>query len=477
MLSMTNKLDPVKASEVGQRRHLQRGVEVVRRAAERQVPGESLAVLRIAYGAIGLLSAWRLVSNGWVDTLFVDPSVHLRYPGMSWVPILPGSAIHLQVAVMALSSLGVLVGYRFRVSMLVFWVAFTWLEFLDATVYLNHYWFMTLVGALMLLLPMSSVWSCDARRFGPRSVPLVAVWILRFQVGLVYVFAGLAKLHGDWLTHGLPLRLWLPASAELTLVGPLLQDHRTALIASWASAAFDCAFVGFLLWRRTRLAAWLIGVCFHVVTWFLFPIIGVFPWLMIAMSTVFFDPQWPSQLAKRASRRRAPTRSPGSDAGSTPLPSNSQRWRLAALAALWVIVQIALPLRHHVYPGDHRWTGEGFRYGWNVMLVEKAADLNFVITEPLTGHTWREDGRSTFTPQQWRAMSTDPELTRQAAHIIADRESAERPGPVQVRVDVNVSLNGRPAQPLIDPTVDLADEAFRLGPQPWILPGPTTRPP
>ena len=42
-------------------------------------------------------------------------------------------------------------------------------------------------------------------------MPLGAVWLVRAQVGIVYVFVGLAKLNADWLLHGDPLRMWLPA--------------------------------------------------------------------------------------------------------------------------------------------------------------------------------------------------------------------------------------------------------------------------
>jgi len=38
-----------------------------------------------------------------------------------------------------------------------------------------------------------------------------------------------------------------------------------------------------------------------------------------------------------------------------------------------------------------------------------------------------------------------------------------------VRVDAWVSLNGRPARRLIDPTVDLAAEPLDLWPDEWIL--------
>src|SRR4051812_10618433 len=75
------------------------------------------------------------------------------------------------------------------------------------------------------------------------TVPFGAVVLVCAQVGVVYVFAGLAKLHTDWLLHGLPLRMWLPAHADLAIIGPWLAEPRVAIALSWAGAAFDLLVV------------------------------------------------------------------------------------------------------------------------------------------------------------------------------------------------------------------------------------------
>jgi hypothetical protein len=446
----------------------------LRAAATAPVDGASLAVVRIAFGAIGLLSALRLVRRGWVGTLFADPTHHLRYPGLGWVPVPPGWAMYVLVGMIAATAAAILVGWHFRIAMATFLVAFTWLELVEATVYLNHYWFMTLAGVLFLCLPMSATVSLDARRRGSLSVPAGAVWLVRFQVGLVYCFAGLAKLHGDWLLHGLPLGLWLPARTHLPLLGDLLAARPTALVASWTGAAFDCTIVAFLLWRRTRLAAWCVVVAFHIVTWWLFPVIGVFPWLMIASSTVFFDPDWPRRVARRFGGAGVPT--------DPPAPLGDPWWErhrraVAVTIVAWALLQVALPLRHLAYPGDHRWSGEGLRFGWNVMLVEKAGIVTFRLTDPVSGHTWTDDASAMLTLSQRRVMTNDPELIRQTAHLLADQVVERGEVRPQVRVDAMVSLNGRPAAPMIDPDVDLAAEPWRLGHQHWILAAPSSPPP
>ena len=150
-----------------------------------------------------------------------------------------------------------------------------------------------------------------------------------------------------------------------------------------------------------------------------------------------------------------------------PLTGAGRRW-----PSLWVVVQLALPLRHLAYPGDHRWTGEGYRFAWNVLLVEKAGSVTFLVHEPSTGRTWVADPSRALHPHpaagdEQRARPHPP-----GRHRHRRPTSGRRGHDVEVRVDAWVSLNGRPAQRLIDPTVDLAAEPRDPWPDDWILPAP-----
>src|SRR5215218_69974 len=101
------------------------------------------------------------------------------------------------------------------------------------------------------------------------------VWLLRFQVGVVYVFAGLAKAKADWLLEGQPLGLWLAARTETPILGGLFAAPGTALAMSWAGFLFDTSIVLWLSWARTRLAAYGAVIVFHGLTGYLFNI-GMF---------------------------------------------------------------------------------------------------------------------------------------------------------------------------------------------------------
>ena len=258
----------------------------------RRVDGASLGVFRIVFGLVGLLSVVRLIDRGWATTRYAGPTHRFTYLGFGWVPKPSPAGMLVLLAVVGVAAALVAVGWHYRPAIATFFLGFTWIELIDVTTYLNHYVFVSLMAFLLCFLPADASLSISARRSGERTVAVGVLWLLRAQVGVVYVFAGIAKLHGDWLVHALPLRLWLPALDGLGPFDGLLEQRWTAHALALAGAVFDCTIVVLLLWRRTRLFAFVAVVVFHVVTWRLFPI-GVFPWLMVAGATLFFTPGWP----------------------------------------------------------------------------------------------------------------------------------------------------------------------------------------
>lgn len=141
------------------------------------------------------------MANGWVDQLYLAPPAHLTYPGFGWVQPLPAPWLHLVVAAVGAAGVAIALGWRYRLACWSFLGGFAYLEAIDATLYLNHYWFVSLCALLLAVVPAHHHWSLDARAGRVRRsslVPAGVIWALRAQVGLVYLFAGLAKLNADW---------------------------------------------------------------------------------------------------------------------------------------------------------------------------------------------------------------------------------------------------------------------------------------
>jgi hypothetical protein len=321
---------------------------------------------------------------------------------------------------------------------------------IDKTNYLNHYYLVSVLAFLMVPLPLGVAWSVDARRnpaWAADRVPAWTVWVLRAQLGLVYFYGGVAKLNADWLVRAEPLRIWLAARGDVPLIGALLEHGWVAWAFSWAGAAFDLSIVPFLSWRRTRLVAYAAVVGFHVLTSVLFPI-GIFPWLMIGLTPIFFDPSWPRRLLARLTGRGG---TPGTRVATPP----SEPVVMACLAA-HLVLQTLIPLRGLIASDDVAWTEQGFRFAWRVMAMEKAGMATFRLRDPASGETWGVDPRSELTPLQTNMMATQPDMIADYARHLADAARRAGHADVEVRADVFVSLNGRPNRRFIDPDADLA---------------------
>src|SRR5918997_832685 len=133
------------------------------------------------------------------------------------------------------------------------------------------------------------------------------------QMGIVYFYGGLAKLNGDWLA-GEPMRTFLRSNTDFPVIGSLFTDERMVYLFSYGGLLLDLLVVPFLLWRRTRLVAFAFAVAFHFTNSHLFNI-GIFPWLAIAATTLFFSPSWPRRFVAFLRGLRRNLRRQGGDSG------------------------------------------------------------------------------------------------------------------------------------------------------------------
>jgi uncharacterized membrane protein YphA (DoxX/SURF4 family) len=436
----------------------------VRRALEKPVDPAGLAAVRVLFGLTMAIATARFVAKGWVYELLVAPPYHFTYMGFDWVKPFSHGVMLAWFAVMGMAALALAFGLFTRFAAALFCLMFTYAELIDKATYLNHYYLASLLALLFVFVPSETVWSLDAwlrRRRGlatAASVPALSYWVLRAQMGVVYIYAGVAKLDADWLFRAEPLRTWLRSRVESPLLMGLAGEPWVAYAMSWGGALFDLGVVPLLLFKRTRPFALLLAVVFHLTIWLLFPV-GIFSFVMLGAISVFFDPSWPRRFVGRSLAL-----APYSPSGAFSAP---RRWALA-LSAAYVAVQVLVPLRFALYPGTANWTEQGFRFSWRVMLIEKSGKVEYdVVGSRPTVHVFP---RHELTPLQLRQMATQPDMIADYARHLRERFEAEGLSDVRVYADAWVSFNGRRSQRLVDPTVDLAAAERSFAPKPWILP-------
>ncbi|HMR67575.1 MAG TPA: HTTM domain-containing protein [Anaerolineae bacterium] len=469
-------------------------IETLLRRLQHPTDNLPLVVFRVAFGLLMFAGTVRFVANGWVEAFYVQPALHFSYYGFGWVKPLPGPWLYVVYAAVALLALGVAVGAFYRASITGFFLLFTYTELLDKTYYLNHYYFISVLSFLMIFLPLNRRAAVDGLIWPALRSEVAPAWTLaalRLQLGLVYFFAGLAKLNPDWLLQALPLKIWLAAKADFPLLGPLFEAGWFAYAMSWSGALYDLSIVFWLLYRPTRLPAYLAVIGFHLLTGLLFNI-GMFPYIMIACTLVFFSADelgWVNQgfhkvktigrqFSGHVERRTWNVASHDHTSRPTshvPRPTSlkklTQPTIFVVLTAFFAL-QILLPLRHWLYPDNVLWTEEGYRFAWKVMLAEKTGHVTFTITEPASGRSWDVFPAAYLTYQQEKQMSFQPDMILEFAHYLEQQFRQQGFADLEIRAEAYVSLNGRPSRLLLDPTVDLTRRANTLAHQDWILPSP-----
>ena len=429
-----------------------------------------LAVFRVLFGFMMFLGIVRFWANGWIEKLYIQPKFFFSYYGFEWVkPI--GNYTYIIFAICGIAALFVALGYKYRVAIIVFFLSFTYIELMDKTTYLNHYYFISCVAFLMIFLPANVYFSVDAYKNPRKAFQMVPKWTIdsiKLILGIVYFYAGLAKLNSDWLFNAMPLKIWLPSKYDLPFLGDLMQQPWVHYTFSWSGALYDLAIPFLLLYRRTRWFAFALVVTFHVMTRVLFPI-GMFPYIMIVSTLIFFDTGFHRKVIRFISKLLRIYYSKMFALSQTRKYRFKRNIALPILAVFFMI-QLLFPWRYLAYPNELFWTEEGYRFSWRVMLMEKAGYAQFKIKNTETGEQFLVDNTDFLTPFQEKQMSTQPDFILEYAHFLGEHFEAQGHENVAVYAESYVALNGRLSQPYVDPNVDLMQQRESFRRKNWILP-------
>ena len=425
-----------------------------------------LAVYRIGFGLLVMFSIIRFWYNGWIESLYLEPDFHFSFLGFSWVKPL-GIYTYFIFIICFISALFVMLGYKYRIAIITLFLSFTYIELMDKTTYLNHYYLVSSLSFLMIFLPCASYFALDSTN--NRKVPKWTIDSLKLMLLIVYLYAGLAKINSDWLINAQPLKIWLKTKYTIPIIGEtLLQNNYTYYLFSWGGMLYDIFIPFLLLYRRTRFFAFIMVIVFHVLTRILFPAIGMFPVIMIFSCIIFFDNSTHKKildLLKKIFNRENRLKEV-----FTPYIHKYNRKLIPLFVSVFFLWQVLIPLRSFLYPGELFWTEQGYRFSWRVMLIEKAGYTTFKIVDNATGNSELVDNSLYLTKFQEKQMSFQPDMIIEYAHYLGDTYKKKGFKDVSVYAESYVTLNGRPSQRFIDPEVDLYNEKINFKNKKWILP-------
>jgi len=354
-------------------------------------------------------------------------------------------------------ALCIAIGFLYRISTILFFLGFTYIFLLDKTNYLNHFYLVSLLSFIMIFMPANKAFSVDAKLFPKIKsdwVPNWTLWWLRIQLGIPYFFGGIAKINSDWLRCE-PMRMWLSDRTDFPIIGQWFTQEWMVYVFSYGGLLLDLLIVPFLIYKKTRIPAFLIITCFHVMNSQLFGI-GIFPWFMIAATTIFFPAE------KFRFWKRSENQSPSSFK-----ISSYAFWGLA----VYVLIQVTVPFRHHLFKGNVNWTEEGHRFSWHMKLRSKSSKFSVYVIDNDTKAKKQIRLKHYLSKRQRRKIKSKPDMILQFAHHLATKEAERGKKNVAIYVDSRCGLNGRPKSTFIDPQVDLSTIEYPFYKKAdWIVP-------
>jgi hypothetical protein len=433
----------------------------------------TLAVFRICFGIMMLYGLLRFWYKGWIETTYIDSKFHFKYYGFSWVKSL-GDYNYVLFVICIISTILITIGYKYRAAMIVFFLSFTYIELIEKTIYLNHYYFVSILSFLMVFLPANATFSLDNvhSKSNYTNIPKWTIDSLKLLLCIVYFYAGLAKLNSDWLFSALPLKIWLPSKYDIPVIGEtVLQYNWVHYAMSWGGMLYDLSIPFLLFFRKTRLIGFLLVVFFHLFTAVLFPI-GMFPYIMIVSALVFFDPSTHHKIIAKIKQLIPQIQS---KKHLNPMltidlfPYKKKKLTLI-LITVFFTVQLLLPFRYLLYPSELFWSEEGYRFSWRVMLVEKIGNTSFKIQNKKTGSFFYVNNSEFLSPLQEKQMSFQADMILEYAHYLEKYFQQQGHKDIAIFAESYVSLNGRPSQMFIDPKINLLDQKESFKPKTWIIP-------
>jgi hypothetical protein len=427
----------------------------------KHIDNNSLIVFRILFGALIFLESIGAIFTGWIKRTLVEPQFTFNFIGFDWLQPLPGNWMYVYYSLMGLFGLFVMVGYKYRISMLSFTLMWSATYLMQKSSYNNHYYFLMILSGIMTILPAHKYASIDAKQnpsIKSISMPNWCRWIFIIQLFILYTYASIAKMYPDWLDLTVP-ELLMKSKKHYFLVGDVLQQKFMHYLIAYGGILFDGLIIPLLLWKRTRKVAFFLSIFFHLFNSFIFQV-GIFPYLSLAFAVFFFEPR----IIKKLFLKRKPLFSEE----KIEIPSYSTVFKTVFI--LYFSIQIALPLRHHFIKDDVLWTEEGHRLSWRMMLRSKSANTSFRIVDKASKAVIPIKLDAYLTKKQIRSVSSKPDVMWQFAQRLKSIY-AEKGMDIEVHVRAYISVNGKPSKQLIDPEVDLANVKWsHFKHHDWILP-------
>lgn len=411
----------------------------------KNIDNAPLIVFRIFFGFLIAVESFGSIATGWVRSVYVEPELHFQHIGFEWLKPLDGNGMYYYYALMGIFGLLVMLGYKYRWSLLAFTLMWTGVYLMQKEAYNNHYYLLILVCLIMLFLPAHRYFSIDAKQnpeIKSLSMPVWCSWVMVAQMAIVYFFATVAKFYPDWLDGTFTKNLFINRT-HFPIVGELFSKQWFHIFIAYMGILFDGLVIPMLLWKRTRNIALIASLIFHLFNSIVLQI-GIFPYFALSFAVFFYEPE----TIRKIFFKKKPLYIPEGI-------SYEKKNYLIYFFVPFFFIQLILPIRHYFIKGDVFWSEEGHKMSWRMMLRSRTGITSFMVVDKNTGEKSYYRTYKKLKNKQIRLVGSQPDAIWQMAQYIK-QEYAEQGKDVAVYVESKVSINRHPYKKFIDETVDLA---------------------
>ncbi|NEN24413.1 HTTM domain-containing protein [Cryomorpha ignava] len=419
-----------------------------------------LAIFRILMGLLMAAEGFGAILTGWVRQNYVERDFTFNFMGFDFLQMLVGPQAYVLFALLGVFGLCIALGFRYKFAIIGFTILWACAYFGQKTSYNNHYYLLLLVCFLFILVPAHRYASADVKsgRVQQSQVtPYWTIWVFKFLLLIVYFYAAIAKIYPDWI-EGKAVEIFLTGKKDWPLLGMVADKTWFFLLLSYGGIVFDLLVIPALWFKPTRKIAFVISIFFHLFNSVVFHI-GIFPYMMLITSVLFFEPAFIRKMFFRNSI----------DISHLKVANYLNNKLVYSLLIPFFAGMILLPLRPFYFPGSSHWTEEGHRLSWHMMLRSKYGTIYYEVKRSDTGKTERINPEDRMWNKSARKLATRPDMAWQYAQRLK-REYNDIGVEVEVYAFANASLNGRELKPLIDSKTDLAAVKWRtFSHNEWIL--------
>ena len=425
----------------------------------------SLVLFRIGFGLIMFWEISRYFYYGWVEDIYSKSQFHFHYKWFQWIEPLPADGMYIVFGGLGIFALMIALGLYYRIASILFFLGYSYLFLIDQAAYNNHFYLICLLSLVLALAPLQKSYSLDVLRGDvshAEKFPAIWLWVIRFHMGIVYFFGGIAKFDPDWLSGLATKELMLRANHGTVLEG-LIEYAWVPYFYGWVGMLFDLLIPFLMLWKPVQKWAFIVASLFHINNYFVFPI-GIFPVLSLVLTMMFFDADFPKKIVPKRLGSwisfyyfKNLSKIDKQHSKSEILDSNKALPRiLLFFIGLYTAVHLVLPFRHLLYPGVTNWHEEGHYFAWRMMLRQKITRIQFNVTNPNTGEQRYADPRDYLNSSQFKVFAGNPGMILLFAHHLDQLVKSNAGFDPIITAKIFVSLNGRQFRELVNPNIDLS---------------------